>query len=169
MKQPKNSPRTPAPRAGSPDTTNLPKVLTRHDVARALRCTVSGVRHLERRGVLHPKLDSRGVWRFDHAEVEALGKELRHEGHQTHFGITGDIAATIFRMFRDGLSFPEIVIRSQEMPETVRALYAQYRRPLDPAEEEPRPEPPANFSDYENRLREMDKEIMERRKRMRER
>jgi DNA-binding transcriptional MerR regulator len=143
----------------------VPKVLTRGVVARMLGCTLSGVRYYERKGALTPTVDRHGVRRFDRVEVEALGRELRRKGHRTHIGTSGDIAAAIFRMFRDGLSFPEIVIKSEETPETVRALFEQYKRPLDA----PRAASSTvdDLSEYTKRARELEDEILARRSRMR--
>jgi DNA-binding transcriptional MerR regulator len=132
-----------------------------------LRITLSGVRYFERKGVLTPKIDCRGVRRFDRKQVEALGLALRRKGHRTRMGVTGDRASQVFRMFRDGLSFAEIVIKTEETPETIRALWNEYKRPLD--ERRPDARPVEDLSDYEKRAREIEDEIMERRRRMRER
>jgi DNA-binding transcriptional MerR regulator len=144
---------------------NTPKVLTRGVVARMLGCTLSGVRYFERKGALNPTIDRQGVRRFDRAEVEALGRELRRKGHRTPMGTTGDVAANVFRMFRDGMSFAEIVIKTEETPETIRALFEQYKRPLESPHESSKPS--NDFSDYARRARDIEDEIMARRKRMR--
>jgi hypothetical protein len=43
------------------------------------------------------------VRRFDRADVEALGRWLRRKGHRTIMAPTGDLAAEVSRIFRDGL------------------------------------------------------------------
>jgi DNA-binding transcriptional MerR regulator len=131
-----------------------------------LRCSLSAVRYYEQRGDLKPTVDARGVRRFDRAEVEALGRELRRKGHRTQLGATGDVAAAIFRMFRDGLSFTEIVIKTEETPETIRALFEQYRRPLEPRESPPTPD---DDSDYAERTKSIESSIEAIRERMRRR
>jgi DNA-binding transcriptional MerR regulator len=156
----------PTPPPADSDLTSVPKVLTRSVVARMLSCTLSGVRYYERKGALNPTVDRHGVRRFERAEVEALGRELHRTGHRTRMGTRGDIAAAVFRMFRDGQSFAEIVIKTEETPETIRALFEQYKRPL----EEPRLPPKASnddLSDYMKRAREIEDEILARRRRMR--
>lgn len=165
MNTPRRPPSPPPLSQDPADAESVPKVLTRSVVARMLRCTLSGVRYFERKGALNPTIDRQGVRRFDRTEVEALGRELRRKGHATRIGATGEVAATVFRMFRDGLSFPEIVIKTEENPETIRALFEQYKRPL----EEPRPAlaPLDDLSDYARRARELDDEILARRRRMR--
>jgi hypothetical protein len=140
----------------------VPKVLTRSAVARMLGCTRSGVRYLERIGVLTPEVDAKGVRRFDRAEVDALLGELRRQRPSATLARDGSLAARVFRMFRDGLSFPEIVIKTEESPETIRALFEQYRRPLGEADEEPRAVD--DLSDFAKRAREIENEIMDRRK-----
>jgi hypothetical protein len=84
--------------------------------------------------------------------------------------ITGDLASQVFRMIRDGLSFPEVVIKTEETPDTIRALWRDYykRPPVGEDEEE---EPPFvdDSSDYERRIRKLDADIMERRRRREER
>jgi DNA-binding transcriptional MerR regulator len=136
-------------------------------VAEMLQCTLSGVRYFERKRLLTPKVDPRGVHRFDRAQVEALGRALRSKGHRTRMGVTGDLAAQVFRMFRDGLSFAEIVIKTEETPETIRALWNEYKRPLsEPLEDR---SPTDDLSDFARRAREIEDAIMARRQRMRER
>jgi hypothetical protein len=132
-----------------------------------LRLTVSGVRYFERKGLLKPKVDGRGVHRFDRKQVEALGRALRQRGHRTRMGITGDLAACVFRMIRDGLSFAKIVIKTEETPETIRALWNEYKRSFEHPEEESKPID--DLSDYDTRARNIEGQIMARRRRMRER
>ena len=159
-----HSPRSPDGQSVN-QTPNVPKVLTRGVVARMLRCTLGGVRYYERKGALKPKKDRDGVRRFDRAEVEALGRRLRRNGHRTNMGPTGDLAAEVFRMFRDGQSLAEIVIKTQETPETIRMLWEEYKRPLDQPEKPT--VVPEDLSDYAERAREIEGEIMARRRRMR--
>lgn len=44
--------------------------MTRGEVARLFDCSVSTIRRLEKKGELYPKLDKKGVHRFDKAEVD---------------------------------------------------------------------------------------------------
>ena len=156
---------TPASDSKSPpQTPPTSRILTRRAVAQMLRISVSGVRYLERRGKLTPQVDRRGVHRFDRKQVEALGLALRRDGRRTQMGtITGDLAARVFRMIRDGLSFPEVVIKTEETPETIRALWREYRRSPDDEDEEP--VQADDSSDYERRMRKLDEDIVESRRR----
>jgi hypothetical protein len=110
----------------------LPKVLTRGVVARMLGCTPSGVRYFERKRWLTPKIDAKGIRRFERQQVEALARQLRTKGHRTRMGPTGALAAQVFRMFREHMSLADIVIHTGAAPETIRALWSEYVRPLEP-------------------------------------
>jgi hypothetical protein len=47
-------------------------------------------------------------------------------------------------MFEERRSLPDIVIETEETPETIRALFEQYKRPLEPSEDGPTDQQPAN-------------------------
>ena len=151
----------PAPTRATTDA--LPKILTRSSVARLLRCSISYVRALERRGKLKPIVDSQGIRRFNRSEVEAIGRERLLNGFRTG-GVTGELAAEVFRYFRDSVSFAEIVIRTRTSPETIRLLWDEYKRPLGcpPADSQSSSN---DVTDCDRRARELDNEILERRRR----
>jgi DNA-binding transcriptional MerR regulator len=127
-----------------------------------LGCTRSGVRYLERIGLLTPEKDPKGIRRFNREQVEALLSELRRQGPRPSLVRSGSLAARVFKMFRDGLSFPEIVIKTEETPETIRALFEEYRRPLGESKEEPKVWD--DLSDFDKRARDIEDRIIERRK-----
>jgi hypothetical protein len=122
------------------------------------------VRKYEQNGTLHPTVDEKGVHRFARDEVLTLE---RARGHREGAGgaVTGELAAKVFELFRDGVSLPDIVIGTKQSPATIAALWDDYRRlenggklPMDPFD----------LSDYDARARELDREIEERRRRRRE-
>src|SRR3974390_2508320 len=106
---PQSSDLPPPPRR--PQT--VPKVLTRTTVARMLRCSLNCVRNMEKRGKLHPIIDRDGIRRFDRTEVENVARERLRSGFRAGMiYVDGELAAEVFRYFRDGLGFAEIVIRT---------------------------------------------------------
>jgi hypothetical protein len=101
--------------------------MTRTEVARALGVTLTRVRALETSGKLSPVADTRGVHTFDRREVAAYVR-TRPARRQ----LDGKIAAVVFRMIRDGFALNAIVIETEQSPETIRKLFAEYRRPFVP-------------------------------------
>jgi hypothetical protein len=156
-------------RSGSPSesqpATQLSRVLTRNVVARMLRITIGGVRYYQRKGILTTDPDARGVHRFNRDEVEALARYLRRKGHRTNVGLSGDLVATVFRMFREGQSLTEICIKTEETPDTIRELWLEFKRPLGASDVEPAGQ--GDLSHYEARAREIEQEILARRDRRR--
>jgi hypothetical protein len=69
--------------------------------------------------------------------------------------VHGTIAAQVFALFRESVELPEIVMRTQQSPATIRALYDEYRRPLEV------PEPSPEVGEYERSSRELDTRIAE--------
>jgi hypothetical protein len=106
--------------------------LTRAEAAARLGVSTSTVRRYEWE-LLHPEADSRGVWRFDPAEVDAIKRpppdrraprasdadavERRASARK------GRVAVQVFRLFARNLSLPQIVVMTRQPPEVVRALY----------------------------------------------
>lgn len=129
---------------------------TRREAARVLGCSRTRVEQLEKEGKIHclpfDKADGRATHYFARAEVLALA---RVRGRPNADRVHGTIAAQIFELFRQTVDFPEIVIQTQQSPATVRALYAEYRRPLEA--------PPAmpELVGYDERARELDGKIAE--------
>ncbi|HEX7664187.1 MAG TPA: hypothetical protein VF407_06750 [Polyangiaceae bacterium] len=70
--------------------------------------------------------------RFDRREVETLA---RRRGLQIR--PSGELAARVFAMFKQRMSFVDIVIETQQEPEFIRKLWSDYRagfeeaKPLD--------------------------------------
>jgi hypothetical protein len=141
-----------------------PDSLTRLQVARLLQCSKALVRKYERNGELHPTVDAKGVHRFARAEVLAVGR-LRGHRLTTNGEVSGELAAKVFELLRDGLSLPEIVIATRQPPETIRGLWDQYRR-LQGGDSAAQSDP-FDLSGYDSRARELDREIIERRRRWR--
>ena len=80
------------------------------------------MRKLQKKGYLHSDPDRYGVHRFDRREVEELA---RKRGLQIK--PSGELAARVFAMFEERLSFAKIVIATQQDPEVVRALWNEYQ------------------------------------------
>jgi hypothetical protein len=103
--------------------------LTRKPVAERLGVSVFKVRSLEGKA-LHPEVVA-GVHYFDAAEVERVARELglRARRRPGEARSEGEIAAAVFSAFADGKDLHEIVTELAVAPETVRALYRQWREP----------------------------------------
>ena len=101
------------------------KPLTRAGVAKVLGISISRVRALEQAGQLKPEVTPDGVRIFKPKEILAFAKR-RAPRRQ----VDGEIAAKVFRMFKDGYPFADIVIETMQSPETVRKLHVEYRKPL---------------------------------------
>lgn len=143
-----------------------PDSLTRLQVARLLQCSKALVRKYERNGELHPKVDAKGVHRFARAEVLAVGR-LRGHREAITGEVSGELAAKVFELLRDGASLTEIVITTRQSPGTIQALCEQYRR-LEGGAQAVMTRDPFDLSDFDARARELDREIEERRRRRRQ-
>jgi DNA-binding transcriptional MerR regulator len=106
--------------------------LTRDDVAKRLRVSISTVRRLEGTR-LHPSIDGNSVRRFKASDVERLAKELEAEQrsprnpqqavvHAAEMS-KGELAALVFEKLEQRHSLSEIVIALRVPPEDVRELY----------------------------------------------
>jgi hypothetical protein len=101
--------------------------LTRSQVARQLGVSTTEVHRMRLKGVLHPKRDERGVWRYDPAEVVRAAAGRSTAGTRT----LGQTAALAFRMFDQGGELKDIVMALQVPPEEVRRLYREWQSSLD--------------------------------------
>lgn len=117
------------------------KPLTRAFAARMLRCTISHVRRLEREGRLHPTIDPESGWRiFSIADVEAYRLRV-HEHHRRRrsrargrdvlddIAVTkarGELAARLFELFKQGMSFADVCIAAHAPPDVVRELHREF-------------------------------------------
>lgn len=112
-----------------------PATLTRSDVAKALRCSISTVRRLE--GVeLHPTEDADGVHRFDPLEVIHLVND--RSARAVDPSKEGERDARVFEMMDAGKGVREIVTTLRLPVEVVLKLSDQWRggwstRPRRPA------------------------------------
>jgi hypothetical protein len=68
--------------------------------------------------------------------------------------VHGTIAAEVFQLFREGVELPEIVMKTQQAPLTIRKLYEEYRRPLGY-----QPPPKIDLDEYERSAKELDQKI----------
>lgn len=103
----------------------LPVIMTRGEVARALGVSRCRVQQWQADGRLHPRKNEDGVWLFDRYEVVELEKaRARTIGRA---GITGELAARAFRCFREGWTLAQVVEELEQTPETVRKLHAEWR------------------------------------------
>ena len=125
------SPRVVAKKAQKTDRVNLRTAMrqpadapTRAFVARRLGKSVGAVRFQEGKA-LHPWQDAEGVWRFDPAEVEALAAKLQVAGRTDAPRIepsAGKLAASAFRLLREGKSVVDVVIELEQPVEIVQTL-----------------------------------------------
>jgi hypothetical protein len=124
---------------------------TRTEAARVLGCSRTRVQQFEKDGRLCAVVDQSGVHHFARADVLALA---RARGRTHADRVHGTIAAEVFAMFRESVELPEIVMRTQQSPATIRALYEEYSRPLGH-----RPEAPVDLAEYERSSRALDEKI----------
>jgi hypothetical protein len=95
--------------------------------------------------------DAKGIHHFARADVVAFA---RKRGRPHADRVHGTIAAQVFALFRESVELPEIVMRTQQSPATIRALYEEFRRPLEPLAQQP------DLGDYERSSRELDTRIV---------
>ena len=133
--------------------------ITRSEAAKILKTSYENIRRLQRVGQLRSEPDRHGVHRFDRREVEALA---RRRGLQ--ISPTGELAARVFRLIKDGRSFHDIVIDTEQEPPTILALWEQYRSGFSG----PTSDAAANQNDreqqeHEEQMRALDLELARRR------
>ena len=79
---------------------------TRAQVAKLLCVSREAVRHFEKKGVLHPKVNGDGIHRFDRQEVQAFARSREAAGLQKaglkRTRTLGEITAAAFRRFTQG-------------------------------------------------------------------
>jgi hypothetical protein len=136
-------------RAGNQDT--LPGMILRSEAAKLLGCSRRRVQQFEAEGRLRAVVDAKGIHHFARADVIAFA---RKRGRPHADRVHGTIAAQVFALFRESVELPEIVMRTQQSPTTIRALYEEYRRPL-----EGRGSGPPDLSEYDRSSRELDARI----------
>lgn len=132
-------------------------LLTRIEVARILRRSKASVMKYERQGKLHAVIDRDGIHRFARSEVEQLAKTLGVRAAE--LTVTGELAADAFKLFLEGASLGECVMRTKLRPDQVRELYAEYVTPLGAAV----PRDP-DLSDFDERAKSLEDELAARRR-----
>jgi hypothetical protein len=100
--------------------------LTRSQVARQLRTSITTVHRLRITGELRAHRDAAGVWRYELAEIARVAAKRGVPGART----PGEIAAQVFRMLDQGAGLREIVMMVKVVPEEVRRLYRDYKTSL---------------------------------------
>jgi hypothetical protein len=101
--------------------------VTRREAAKILDTSYENVKRLQRIGKLHSDPDRHGVHRFDRREVEELA---RRRGLQ--ITPSGQLAAAVFALFKQHARFEDIVIATQQQPETIRTLWEEYNAGFGP-------------------------------------
>lgn len=113
--------------------------LTRKEVSARLGVSVSSIRRMEGL-VLHPQLDSAGVWRFKPEEVAGIVNERAPRSPHPRGEDEGQLAARVFEAFEAGCDLSDIVIEQRIHPAVVRELYSQWSVSLEDGERERRHE-----------------------------
>ena len=127
-----------------------PDGLTRSQVARQLGVGVTAVHHMRLRGVLRPRRDAGGVWRYDPADVIRAAAIRGVRGLKS----PGDVAAEAFRMFDQGGELKDIVSALRITPAEVRRLFKEWQSSLDDPPPTPEPEGGAGLLDEDPRAEE---------------
>ena len=102
-------------------------LLTRAEVARILRCSVTRVIQYQRASRLRPVKVENGTNFFARTEVLAFARSRRAP---RVLMFSGELAAEVFALFEERIPLAQIVIATREPPEVIRALYDEYLRPL---------------------------------------
>lgn len=131
--------------------------ITRTEAAKVLGMSYANVRKLQSKGVLHSDPDRYGVHRFDRREVEELA---RKRGLQIK--PSGELAARVFAMLEQRKRFAEIVIDTQQDPETIRDLWRQYRAGFEEKSSEPEDDQEAR--EHDAQMRSFDAELARKRR-----
>jgi hypothetical protein len=118
--------REPSPKDGDAPTP-AKRMLTRVQVAKALGCSHSLVRKMEKAGKL-PVYEVDGVHVFATRDVELLRvHRVRAKGLQgVH--VEGELAAEVFALLASGVGVVEIVGRMRVHPDVVESVAAQHAR-----------------------------------------
>jgi hypothetical protein len=125
-----------------------------------LKTSYENIRRLQRIGQLRSEPDRHGVHRFDRREVEALA---RRRGLQ--ITASGELAARVFKLLKEGRSFHDIVIETEQEPATILALWQQYKNgfaassPDETTDHDERAQ-----REHEEQMRALDSELERRRK-----
>lgn len=98
---------------------------TRSAVAAALQVSVTTIRRWEGT-LLHPEKGSDGIHRFDRLEVEALSRDRPPPVVQRDEPSSGEIAAAVFALFKQGMDAKDVVIELELEPELVKKLQAEW-------------------------------------------
>ena len=131
----------------------------RREAASILQCSRDNIRRLDKVGELKTgKKDRNGAFTYDRREVEELA---RKRGLQIK--ANGELAARVFAMFEQRRRFAEIVIDTQQEPETILALWKRYRAGFDESVETEVAREDRERRAHEQTMREMDAEFARRR------
>lgn len=131
-------------------------MVTRADVMRILGCSRALTYKYEQKGKLRAVIDAKGVHHFARSDVIELA---RARGRPFADRVEASVAAECFRLFRMHVELPEVVMQTKQTPATVRALYLEYKTPLE------EPAPVVDLSEYDRRAEKDDEAIAEQRRR----
>jgi hypothetical protein len=132
--------------------------VTRREAATILNTSYENVKRLQRIGQLHSDPDRHGVHRFDRREVEELA---RRRGLKIK--PSGELAARVFRMFKERRAFQDIVIETEQEPDVIRALWTQFSTGLHDGGSSSETEDRAERR-HEELMRELERELERRRR-----
>jgi hypothetical protein len=134
--------------------------VTRTEAAKILSTSYENIRRMQRVGQLHSQPDRHGVHRFDRREVEELA---RRRGLQIK--PSGELAARVFRLFKERKKFHDIVIETEQEPSTILALWQQYRAGFEYGQDTSKEtEEERAQREHDAQMREMDRELERRRR-----
>ena len=123
--------------------------ITRAEAAKLLRVSVFKIRSLQKAGLLTPIERPDGTVEYARAELDRVKAAVLLRSHDP--GDPGALAAKAFRLFDQGKDLREVVRRTKQTPEKVRALYAEWSHP-DLSEGETRRRERETIEDYSARI-----------------
>ena len=132
----------------------------RREAARMLQCSRDNVRRLDRIKQLKTgKQDRNGTYTYDRGEVESLANK-----RGLRVRPSGELAARVFRMFKERRPFQDIVIETEQEPEVILALRQQFEVGFDYGKQQREESEEARLREHDEEMRAMDRELERRRR-----
>ena len=133
----------------------------RREAAAILQCSRDNVRRLDRIKQLKTgERDRNGTFTYDRREIEEFARK-RGLGVKP----SGELAARVFRMFKERRPFQDIVIETEQEPEVIRALRQEYEAGFDyEKRQQEQTEEERLRREHDDEMRAMDLELERRRR-----
>jgi hypothetical protein len=121
-------------RLAPPEPNDVETWYTRTEVAKMLGSSQSSVYVLEKKGKLHPQLDSQARHRFDPGEVRALVNRTDTPGKAARARSPGELEAAAFALLEQGKSRKELVMSLCITADDAQQLWKKWKQNFEDAE-----------------------------------